>query len=74
MTLGRRIKQKREAMGLTQNEIAAKIGVHVGVVYRYESDVCSPRLEYLEALAHALDTTPNELLGWPDGKAELTAR
>lgn len=74
MTLGQRIKEQREALGFTQYKVAMEIGVHPGVVQRYETDKCSPRVEYLEALARVLGTSPNELLGWPDSEAQLAAR
>lgn len=42
-TLGERIRKARTARGLTQEQLAAKIGVLGNTVSRWERNVCPPR-------------------------------
>jgi len=59
--LGKRIKELREAKGLTQEEVS---GLEMGVrVYqRIESGQTSATLRSLFKIAHALEIQPRELL------------
>ncbi len=69
MLIGERIKQRRKELGLSVDEVAAKIGKNRATVYRYESkDIEKLPLEVLEPLAKALDTTPAFLMGWEEPK------
>ncbi len=43
MTLGERIRNARATRGLTQEDVADKIGVLANTVSRWERDVCPPR-------------------------------
>jgi DNA-binding transcriptional regulator YiaG len=42
-TLGERIRTKREAVGLTQHELAEQIGVLANSVSRWERDCAEPQ-------------------------------
>lgn len=65
--MGQRIRQCREALGMSQAELAAKVG------YKSRSSINKIELgkndigqNTLEKLADALQTTPSYLMGWED--------
>lgn len=67
MTIGDRIKQRRLEIGLTVDQLAAKIGKNRATVYRYESsDIEKFPIDVLSPLADALRTTPAYLMGWDE--------
>lgn len=67
MTVGERIKQQRQALGLSVDELAKRLGKNRATVYRYESnEIENLPLPVLEPLARALQTTPGYLMGWND--------
>ncbi|WP_125704718.1 helix-turn-helix domain-containing protein [Lacticaseibacillus daqingensis] len=51
MTIGKRIRQKREALQLTQNDVADKLFVTQQTVARWESDKHTPPLKAVQDLA-----------------------
>jgi transcriptional regulator with XRE-family HTH domain len=62
--MGKRIKKLREARGLTQAELADKVGVTQVYISSLESGARkNPSLELLRKLAKALKTDVAELLG-----------
>ena len=63
MFIGKRIKELRTIAGLTQAQLAEKIGVTPAAVGNYEQGVSFPKESVLEKLFTALCCTPNELLG-----------
>lgn len=63
MFIGKRIKELRTIAGLTQAQLAEKIGVTPAAVGNYEQGVSFPKESVLEKLFEALCCTPNELLG-----------
>lgn len=70
MTIGQRIKQRREELGLTVSDVAKRLGKHRATVYRYESDdIEKLGIDVLEPLAVVLRTTPAALMGWADEDA-----
>ena len=61
-TTGERIRDARKAKGMTQGELAEKIGVKTPAVYKYESGlVVNLKQETIGKLAAALDVSPS----WP---------
>ena len=69
MTIGDRIKLRRLEIGLSVDQVAAKIGKNRATVYRYESsDIEKFPIDILEPLAEALRTTPAYLMGWDEDK------
>ena len=80
MNVGNRIRQRREYLGLSVDELAARLGKHRATVYRYENgDIESLPTTVLEPLAIALQTTPAWLMGWeeetkPEQPAELSPK
>ena len=66
MTIGERIKFRREQLGLTQEEVAKKCGYKSrSSVNKIELSRSLP-LTKVELMANALETTPAELMGWTD--------
>ena len=63
MTFGERLWNARRHAGLTQFELAAKIGVSETVIAELEFAGRGPSLENLRRLAIALDITPDSLCG-----------
>ena len=67
MTFGEKVKAERTKLGITQEELAAKIGVTVRVICSYENDKSRPRgTERYKKLAEALDVNVNYLLSEDD--------
>ena len=65
MEIGDRIRQLREQVGLTQAELAQKIGYQTkGTINKMENGNLKVTTDKLDSIAKALDTTPNELMGW----------
>lgn len=54
----------RKKRGLTQEQLAAKVGVSAGAVSKWETGGSSPDIFLLGPLARALDATPDELLSF----------
>lgn len=65
MTIGNRIKQKREERRMTLDEVAKKVGITRQTIQKYESGVISNiPSDRIELLAAALDVSPGYLMGW----------
>ncbi|MCM1436213.1 MAG: helix-turn-helix domain-containing protein [Ruminococcus flavefaciens] len=62
MTLGNRIRSRREELGLNQVELAEKSKLTQASISRIESDRIAPKATTLIALAIALDLVPNAFL------------
>lgn len=56
-----KLKERREALGLTQRQVAEKIGVKYQSYQRYESLVIIPNAQIAVKVAKALNTTVEEL-------------
>lgn len=54
--------RKRKELGLTQEELAVKVGTVKQVVCKYEKGQRSPKISTANAFAKALGTTLNEML------------
>lgn len=67
LALYERIKARREELGLTQEELAHKLGYKsrssINKVEKGENDIPQSKIA---AFARALDTTPEYLMGWVD--------
>ena len=61
-TLGTRLKDLREQLGLKQEELATKVNLDRGTISRIENGEQSPRLETLERIARGLGRPVEELL------------
>lgn len=67
MTIGERIKNRRISLGLTVEQLAAKLNKNRATIYRYESDeIENMSISVLEPLAKVLHCSPAYLMGWED--------
>lgn len=62
MTLGNKIRNRREELGLTQPELAAKSRLSQGYISLIETDSYIPKAATLIVLAVSLDLAPNAFL------------
>jgi len=62
-TFGQRLARLRKEKGLTQEEIADKIGISPQAVSKWENDVSSPDISIIISLSDILGVTTDELLG-----------
>lgn len=60
--LGKNVKKAREQLGLTQEELAEKAGVHVSYISRIERGKVNPSYEVLESIAKTLKIKSSDLL------------
>ena len=68
MTLGERLRYYRKRSGLTQVEIAAKIGINQNTYSQKETDQTPVSADELMIIAKEFGITPNDLLGFNDIK------
>lgn len=66
MDIGSKLKELRTATGMTQEQVARKIGTGRVNYTRYENNSSRPDYETLIALADLFDVTTDELLGRGD--------
>ena len=62
MAMSDRIKERRIAIGLSQEELSKKLGVSKGAVGNYETGVSNPKIEVLLKMFDILKTDANYLL------------
>lgn len=74
MDIGNRIKERRQRLGLTADDLAEKVNKSRATIYRYENgDISKLPTTVLEPLAEALQTTPAYLMGWvEDPESKIT--
>lgn len=63
MTFGMNLKAARKRAGMTQSELAARVGCSYQMVQRYETGERNPKLETVARFAEALGVDPEELYG-----------
>lgn len=67
MTIGERIRKRREQMHFGLTELAEKVNITKQALYKYENDIVTNiPSNKIEELAKALNTTPAYLMGWDD--------
>lgn len=64
MKLAENIKKFRKERKLTQEQLAEVLGVTVGAVYKWESNLCFPELRLIMTMADFFDTSVDYLLGY----------
>jgi len=64
---GQKIKARRKELGVSADEVAAKLGVSRSTIFRYENGhIEKVPANVIERLAEILKTTPTHLMGWDD--------
>jgi len=71
-TLGERIASARQQAGLTQTDLASRVGATQRVIAYWEREAVSLRPEQVQALADALNISADDLLGRKAAKARGT--
>lgn len=74
LNMNETIRSRRRALGMTQEQLADRLGVSAPAVSKWEQGASYPDVTLLPALARALDTDLNTLMGFertPE-KAEIT--
>lgn len=66
MNIGSRLKELREARGLTLEQVGAYIGVNKATVQRYEIGNIDIKRNVAIKLAECLGTSPAYIMGWTD--------
>lgn len=67
MSIGQNIRKTRSENGMTQTELANKIGITKQLMYKYEMDVIKEiPIEIVAKAAKALDTGMLDILGIED--------
>lgn len=69
MTLGQRISQYRKALGISQEELGARLGVSRQAVSKWETGAAAPDMENLLALAREFRVSVAELTQTPEPPA-----
>ena len=74
MEMGEKIKTLRKAQGLTLEQVGQAVGVGKSTVRKWEEgDIQNMRRDKIAALASALRTTPEFLMGWNQREDRWTA-
>lgn len=65
--IGDRIKEARQKLGYSAEQVAAFLGVSPATVYRYENgDISKLPSKFIKPLADYLCVSPSYLMGWDD--------
>ena len=63
MNLGENIKKYRKQKGLTQKELASKVGVAASTITKYEKGDLEPSLDTIKKIANVLDVPMAYIIG-----------
>lgn len=71
--IGTNIKLRREELGMSQDELAEKMGYKSrSTIAKIEKGVNDVVQSNIVKFADVLKTTPSRLMGWEDGEVEIT--
>ena len=70
MTIGKSIRHHRKRLGLTQLELAERVGVSVQAISKWETSTGLPDIAMAAPLARAMGTTTDELLQFGQRRKE----
>lgn len=62
MDFGERLAFLRQGLTLTQDQLAARVGVHPSQLHRYEAGTAQPTLDVVRRLSIALSVSTDELV------------
>ena len=71
MTIGSTIRQRRKELGLTQAQLAGKVGVSVQAVSKWETGAGFPDISQIVPLARALEISTDNLLSFNDRREDF---
>ena len=61
--LAENIRNARKSIGLTQEQLAEKLGITLGTISKWEREASEPEISYLMELADILRTSMDALTG-----------
>ena len=70
-TIGTRIARRRKELGMTQEEMSAKLGVSAQAVSKWETDASCPDISLLPNLVKTLNITTDALLTGKTSKVQV---
>jgi transcriptional regulator with XRE-family HTH domain len=62
-SFGKKIRECRDAKGLSQSELARQLNTNHSIIGKYERDEVKPTIDVVKKIAQVLDTTVGYLLG-----------
>lgn len=69
MSIGQRIKSRREEFGMSQEDLAHRIGYKSkSSINKIELDIQQLRQSKIKQIADALETTTDYIMGWSEKK------
>lgn len=72
MTVGERIKEIRNKVGMSQVDFADKINVSKQTLYKYENNIITNiPSDKIEAAAQLGNVTPSYLMGWDEDNVDI---
>lgn len=72
MKIGDRIKSLRNALNISQTELANRVGTTKQNIYKYENGIITNiPSDKVEQIAMILETTPAHLMGWDEEPASI---
>ena len=69
LIFGANVRARRTKLGLTQEELADRMGTYASYISAIEGGTRTPRLPNVAVFAEALETTPDALLREPKKSA-----
>ena len=70
--IGKRIRELRESLKMTRNQLAEKVGISTSMLYYYEKEQKVPSAEVLARICEVLDISADYLLGLIDEPKSLS--
>lgn len=72
ISLGERLRRRRQALGLTLKDVADGAGLSVGFISQAERELAVPSLSSLASISRVLQTPVTEFLSQPEGRSSTT--
>lgn len=67
MTVGKRIKLRREELGISQTDLAKRVKIAKQTLFKYENDIITNiPSDKIEAIAYELRVSASYLMGWEE--------
>lgn len=67
MTVGERIKYKRELLGISQTELAKRVNISKQTLYKYENNIITNiPSDKIELIADELSVSAAYIMGWTE--------
>ncbi len=74
MTVGDRIRARRDSLEISQTDLAAKAGIKKQTLYKYEMNmITNIPSDAIERLADILHVSPSYLMGWENSLSKENA-